>query len=135
MVPWTIPPGHPPVSQENLPTKPSLQETMAKEHQLAFPASQPTESQVVMVEELVGLQLEWKSVQDVLHGSKNTSIPCDPEISVSGEDETCIPSPTVLSDQRNITSSLATEVAQGHFHIAQAPALGMGYKHSTQHDM
>ena len=92
-------PGHVPVSQENLPTKASLQETMAKEHQLSYPASQPTESQVVMAEELVGLQLEWKSVQDVLHGSKNTSIPCDPEISVSDEDETCIPSPTVLPDQ------------------------------------
>ena len=123
------PPGHPPVLWENLPTEASPWETVAKEHQLAFAASQPTESQVVMAEELVGLQLEWKSVQDVLHGSKNTSIPCDPEISVSDEDETCIPSPTALLDQRVITSSLATEVAQCHFHSSLTPAYWVGYKH------
>ena len=46
------PPGHPPVSQENLPTEVSLPETMAEEQQLAFPASQPTESQVVVAKEL-----------------------------------------------------------------------------------
>ena len=68
-------------------------------------------------------------------GSKCTSVHHDLEISISDEDETCIPSPAVLPDQRNITSSLATEVAQCHFHIAQAPASGMGYKHSTQHDI
>ena len=44
------PPGHSPVSQENLPTEAGLQETMAEEQQLAFPASQETESQVVAKE-------------------------------------------------------------------------------------
>ena len=57
------------------------------------------------------------------------------EISVSDEDGTSIASPTALPDQRDITSSLATEVAQCHFHSAQTPASGMGYKHSTQHDI
>ena len=115
---------------------------MAEEQKLAFPASQPTESQVVMAKDLARLQQELQVVQntlaasrDVLHGSKNTSIPCDPEISVSDEDETCIPSPAALPDQRDITSSLATEVAECHFHIAQTPASGMGYQHSTQHDI
>ena len=61
-------------------------------------------------------------------GSKCTSVHHDLEISISDEDETCIPSPTVLLDQRDITSSMATEVAQCHFHSAQAPASGMGYK-------
>ena len=56
-------------------------------------------------------------------------------ISVSDEDETCIPSPAALPDQRDITSSLATEVAECHFHIAQTLASGMGYQHSTQHDI
>ena len=37
------PPGHPPVSQENLPTETGLHD---------FPASQPTESQVVVAKEL-----------------------------------------------------------------------------------
>ena len=46
------PPGHPLVSQENLPTEAGLHETMAKEQQLALPASQPTESQVVVAKEL-----------------------------------------------------------------------------------
>ena len=72
---------------------------------------------------------------DVHCGSKCTSVHHDLEISISDEDETCIPSPAVLPDQRNITSSLAIEVAQCHFHIAQAPASGMGYKHFTQHDI
>ena len=53
-------------------------------------------------------------------GSKCTTVYHDPEISVSDEDETCIPSPAAL------TSSLATEVTQCHFHIAQVPASGMG---------
>ena len=42
---------------------------------------------------------------DVHCGSKCTSVHHDLEISVSDEDETCIPSPTVLLDQRDITSS------------------------------
>ena len=95
-----------------------------------------------MAKDLARLQQELQAVQntlaasrDVLYGSKNTSIPCDPEISVSDEDETCIPSPTALLDQRDITSSLATEVAECHFHIAQTPASGMGYQHSIQHDI
>ena len=46
------PPGHLPVSKENLPTEAGLHETMAEEQQLAFPASQPTESQVVVAKEL-----------------------------------------------------------------------------------
>ena len=46
------PPGYPPVSQENLPTEAGPHETMAEEQQLAFPASQPTESQVVVAKEL-----------------------------------------------------------------------------------
>ena len=136
------PPGHLPALQENLPAEAGLQETMAEEQKLAFPASQPTESQVVMAKDLARLQQELQAVQntlatsrDVLHSSKNTSIPCDPEISVTDEDETCIPSPTALLDQRDITSSLAAEVAECHFHIAQTPASGMGYKHSTQHDI
>ena len=115
---------------------------MAEEQKLAFPASQPTESQVVMAKDLARLQQELQVVQntlaanrDVLHGSKNTSIPCDPEISVSDEDKTCIPSPTALPDQSDITSSLATEVAECHFHIAHTPASGMDYQHSTQHDI
>ena len=66
--------------------------------------------------------------------------PCTPvhhdlEISVSDEDETCIPSCAALPGQRDMTSSWATKVAQCHFHSAQAPASGMGYKHSTQHDI
>ena len=81
---------------------------MAEEQKLAFPASQPTESQAVMAKDLARLQQELQAVQntltasrDVLHGSKNTSIPCDPEISVSDEDETCIPSPAALLDQKD----------------------------------
>ena len=57
------------------------------------------------------------------------------DLEITDEDETCIPSPAVLPGQRDITCSLATEVAQCHFYIAQAPASGMGYKHSTQHDI
>ena len=72
---------------------------------------------------------------DVHCGSKCTSVHHDLEISISDEDETSIPSPTALPDQRDITSSLATEVAECHFHSAQTPASGMGYKHSTQHDI
>ena len=72
---------------------------------------------------------------DVHCGSKCMSVHHDLEISVSDEDETCIPSPTVLPDQRNITSSVATEVAQCHFHSTQAPESSMGHKHSTQHDI
>ena len=68
-------------------------------------------------------------------GSKCMSVHHDLEISVSDEDETCIPSPTALPDQRDITSSLATEVAQCYFHSAQGPASGIGYKHSTEHDI
>ena len=64
----------------------------------------------------------------VLHGSKNTSILHVPEISVCDEDETFIPSPTALPDQRGITSSLATEVAQYQFHGSLAPAYRVGYK-------
>ena len=71
---------------------------------------------------------------DVHCGSKCTSVHHDLEISVSDEDGTSIPSPTALSDQGDITSSLATEVAQCHFYSAQTPASGMGYKHSTQHE-
>ena len=72
---------------------------------------------------------------DVHCGSKCTSIHHDLEISVSDEDGTSIPSPAALPDQGDITSSLATEVAQCHFHRAQTPASGIGYKHSTQHDI
>ena len=43
---------HPPVSQENPPTEAGPPETMAEEQQLAFPASQPAESQVVVAKEL-----------------------------------------------------------------------------------
>ena len=43
---------HPPVSQENPPTEAGPPETMAEEQQLASPASQPTESQVVVAKEL-----------------------------------------------------------------------------------
>ena len=136
------PPGHLPVLQENLPAEAGLQETMAEKHQLAFPATQPMESQVVMAKDLARLQQELQAVQNtlaasryVLHGSRNTSIPCDPEISVNDEDETCIPSPAALLDHRDITSSLAIEVAECHFHIAQIPASGMGYQHSTQNDI
>ena len=64
-----------------------------------------------------------------------TSVHHDLEISVSDEDETFIPSHAALPDQRDITSSWATKVAQCHFHSAQAPASGRGYKHSTQHDI
>ena len=71
---------------------------------------------------------------DVHCGSKCTSVHHNLEISVCDEDETCIPSPTALLDQRDISSSLSIEVAQCYFHIAQAPASGMGDKHSTQHD-
>ena len=60
------------------------------------------------------------------------SIPHDFEISVSDEDETCTPGPTALLDQRDITSSLATEVAQCHFHNALTPVSGMGCKQSQQ---
>ena len=56
-----------------------------------------------------------------------TSVHHDLEISVSDEDETCIPSPTALLDQGDITSSWGTKVAQCHFHSAQAPVSGMGY--------
>ena len=72
---------------------------------------------------------------DVLCGSKCTSVHHDLEISVNDEDGTSSPSPAALLDQRDITSSLATEVAQCHFHSAQTPASGRGYKHSTQHDI
>ena len=72
---------------------------------------------------------------DVHYGSKCTSVHHDLEISVSDEDGTSIPNPAALPDQGDITSSLATEVAQCHFHIAQTPASGMGYKHPTQHDI
>ena len=64
-----------------------------------------------------------------------TSVHHDLEISVSDEDETCIPSHAALPDQRDITSPWATKVAQCYFHSAQAPTSGMGYKHSTQHDI
>ena len=73
--------------------------------------------------------------RDVPCGSKCTSVHHDREISVSDEDGTSSPSPAALPDQRDITSSLAAEVAQCHFHSAQTPASGMGYKHSTQHDI
>ena len=43
---------HPPVSQKNPPTETGPPETMADEQQLAFPAPQPTESQVVVAKEL-----------------------------------------------------------------------------------
>ena len=46
--------------------------------------------------------------EGVLHGSRNTSVLHVPGISVCDEDETCIPSPAALPDQREITSSLAT---------------------------
>ena len=74
---------------------------------------------------------------DVHCSPKCMSVHHDLEISVSDEDETCIPSPAALPDQRDFTSShsLATEVAQCHFHSAQAQASSMGYKHSTQHDI
>ena len=72
---------------------------------------------------------------DILCGSKCTSVHHDLEISVSDEDGTSSPSPVVLPDQRDMTSSLATEVAQCPFHSAQTPASGMGYKHPTQHDI
>ena len=72
---------------------------------------------------------------DVHCGSKCTSVHHDLEISVSDEDGTNIPSPAALPDQRDITSSLATEVAECHFHSAQTSASGMGYRHSTQHDI
>ena len=72
---------------------------------------------------------------DVHCGSKCTSVHHNLEISVCDEDETCIPSPVALPDQRDFTSSLATEVALCHFHSAQAQAAGMGCKHSTQHDI
>ena len=57
-----------------------------------------------------------------------TSVHHDLEISVSDEDETCIMSPAALQDHGDI-SSWATKVAQCHFHSAQTPASGMGYKH------
>ena len=72
---------------------------------------------------------------DIHYGSKCTSVHHDLEVSVSDEDGTSIPSPAALPDQGDITSSLATEVAQCHFHIAQTPASDMGYKHPTQHDI
>ena len=72
---------------------------------------------------------------DVHCGSKHTSVHHDLEISVSDEDGTSIPSPAALPNQGDITSFLAAEVAQCHFHSAQTPASCMGYKHSTQHDI
>ena len=77
------------------------------------------------------LLVHFTASGNVHWGSKCTSVHHDLEISISDEDETCIPSPAVLPDQRDITSSLATEVAQCHFHSAQAPASGMGYKQSS----
>ena len=75
------PPGHLPVLQQNLSTEAGPLETMAEEQQLAFPATQPMESQVVMAKDLARLLQELHAVQntlaasrDVLHGSKTTSI-------------------------------------------------------------
>ena len=40
-----------------------------------------------------------------------------------------------MLDQRDITSSLAIEVAQCHFHSSLTPAYGVGYKHPLQYDV
>ena len=58
----------PPVSQENHPTEDDPHEVMAEKQPLA---SQPTESPVVMVKELVRLQQELQSVQDTLVDEHN----------------------------------------------------------------
>ena len=68
---------------------------------------------------------------DVHCGSKCASVHHD--IEISDEDETRIPSPAALPDQRDITSSLSTEVAKCHFHMPSC--IWYGDKHSTQHDI
>ena len=72
---------------------------------------------------------------DVHCGSKCTSVHHDPEISVSDEDETCIPSPAALPDQRDVTSSLTIKAAVGCFDSSPAHEPGVGYKCSTQYDI
>ena len=59
---------HPPVLQENPPTEAGPPETMAEEQSLA---SQPTESQVAMAEELARLQQELQSVQSTLANERH----------------------------------------------------------------
>ena len=59
---------NPSVSQENPATEAGPPETVAKEQSLA---SQPTESQVVMAEELARLQQEVQSVQNTLTDEQN----------------------------------------------------------------
>ena len=65
--------------------------------------------------------------------SKRTSVHHDLEISISDEDETCIPSPAALPDQRDVTSSLTTKVVVGCFDSSPAHAPSVGYKHSTRY--
>ena len=72
---------------------------------------------------------------DVHCGSKCTSVHHDREISVSDEDEICIPSHTSLPDLKDTPSSLTTKAAVCCFDSSLAHASGMGYKHSTQHDI
>ena len=68
-------------------------------------------------------------------GSKCTSVHHNCEISVSDDDEICIPSPTSLPDLKNIPCSLTTKAAVSCFDSSLAHASGMSYKHSTQHDI
>ena len=70
---------------------------------------------------------------DVHCGFKCTSVHHDLKISVSDEDEICIPSPASLLDLKNIPSSLTIKAAVYCFESSLAHASGMGYKHSTQH--
>ena len=70
---------------------------------------------------------------DVHCGSKCTSVHHDLEISVSDEDEICIPSPALLLDLKDIPSSLTTKAAVCCFDSSLAHAPRMCYKHSTQH--
>ena len=72
---------------------------------------------------------------DVHCGSKCTSVHHDLEISVSDEDEICIPSPTSLLDLKGIPSSLTIKAAVCCFDSSLAHASGMGYKHYNQHDI
>ena len=72
---------------------------------------------------------------DVHCGFKCTSVHHDLEISVSVEDEICIPSPASLLDLKDIPSSLTAKAAVCCIDSSLAHASGMGYKHSTQHDI
>ena len=72
---------------------------------------------------------------DVHCGSKCTSVHHDLEISVSDEDDICIPSPTLQLDLKDIPSSLTTKAAVCCFDSSLTHASGMDYKHSTQHDI